>query len=568
MWGQLGRVADVGLNALWAIVVARQLAPDAYGSYAVLLGVVSTLGLLASLGVGETLARFVPGYLAHGRSGALAALLRWALLVRGGAALAGGLALVAGSGLLATWLNEPRLPTFAPLLACLLLAQSAVDALTALFGALLRTRAIAAYRSAGQVVGFGVALLLFWLRGPELVAALIGTALSLGVTALLLGLGLRRTELAAVLAAPPGTPSAPLTNPSAGRGDGSPPSAAGTAAGPPALPVTRAAIGESGPRWQSGTAPVATALPAPAPVAQRTAGGPAAAAAGAEVRAWLRFAAPIWLTALVTFGLASQVDVLLIGVLLPDRAEAGFYGLAALIASRVYSLANGWAAVLMPSAARAHALDPAVGLARWFRPYARLEFAAGVPVFVLLAITAPAVVTVFGAGYGPVAPLLAWTSLFAVLSSALSAQVALVLLYVVDRQRAVLWLRCGAGVANVVLDVLLIPPLGPLGAVLATGLCNVATHAITLALALRDGRAVPPLDFYARMGVATAVGALGPLLLRPASLPGLLVAGAVFGALLLAALAVVKPFTAEDRAFGERLRPGLGRLLAPFTRPE
>jgi len=451
--------------------------------------------LFTSLKEGDSLGRFVPEYVAHNDPHRLRAVLRWALVVRGGASLLGMAVLLGGAGVIGALIGRPILTEFGFEMALFLAAQNAAETLTILYSALLRARAAAAARTAGQIAGLAFTLLLFWSDGPTVADALYGATTQLAVTALLLLAHLVR-QPAMTAAQPPSHVPRPLSP----------------------VPST-----------------------------------------------WFAFAWPIWLSALATFGLSSQVNVLLIARLLPDDTAAGFYALAALIVGRAALLVSGWSVVLLPSAARAQAVGGPPALGAWFRLYARFEYLTSGPVFALIAVGAPGIVRLFGDNYAPAAPLLFWAAALPILSALVAPNVALMLLYALDRQHWVLWLRIGAGVLNVLLSLALIPWLGPLGAVLATAAGNVGSHLVALVLALRAGGLRPPLAPQLRALAATLLAAVLPFWLQPVTLPELVVATALFAVGFAGACWLLKPLVPADLDTLTELRPGLVPLARPFV---
>lgn len=83
VWNVLSAPIKAALTLATSIVVARMLGPQDYGSYAILLSILATLGQYTDLGINRSLPRYVPqAEVRFGRSG-VEALLRDVLAVKG-----------------------------------------------------------------------------------------------------------------------------------------------------------------------------------------------------------------------------------------------------------------------------------------------------------------------------------------------------------------------------------------------------------------------------------------------------------------------------------------------------
>ncbi|GAC1366527.1 MAG: hypothetical protein NVSMB42_26570 [Herpetosiphon sp.] len=137
-------------------------------------------------------------------------------------------------------------------------------------------------------------------------------------------------------------------------------------------------------------------------------------------------------------------------------------------------------------------------------------------------------------------------------------------LYAMGRERTPLIIRLVSGGLNVVLDLVLIAWLGPLGAVLATGVAVVITGLIETVVTMRATGAIYPWAFASKVVLAAlvAVGVSYPL--TGGGWIGLLVGGSVTGIAAAAALALLRPFGSEERSLVVRVMPRLAPVLRFF----
>jgi O-antigen/teichoic acid export membrane protein len=279
-----------------------------------------------------------------------------------------------------------------------------------------------------------------------------------------------------------------------------------------------------------------------------------------------QFGLYVWLTNLATLGLTSQVDVLLITTLITDSTQVSFYNVAAVLLSRLLTVLTGWTAILMPTLADAHSRNGVDGLARGFNLFMKVNLAVLLPPLIFTIVwSGPLITAIFGEAFARSAALLAIFALFSLASVLAGANVCHPLLYVADRQSTLLWLRIGAGLLNILLDVLLIPAMGAAGAVVGTGLSNLLTHLIEFGLSRHLTGAIYPFAVAAKLFGASALAILPIFFFSTSGLISLVAGGLMFGVIFSVAIWFLRPLSDGDYAIlGNalpRLRPVL-RLLS------
>lgn len=255
-----------------------------------------------------------------------------------------------------------------------------------------------------------------------------------------------------------------------------------------------------------------------------------------DTLALLREARPMILHGVLGLAIFNS-DFLFLRVL-KDAASVGYYAVAYTLISFVQNLGVAYTMSLIPTLAVRRA-DRAGAQAAVDDGMAQAMFGA-LPVTVGGLLVAPALVTMmFGAGYVPsVAPL---QVLLLLVPIALVRNVWQAVLVAYDRQdlmlRTVVW---AAGV-NVVLNVVLIPPFGMIGAAAAT----VATEGVRTWLSARYAAGLsmvmPPLRRFRKVVLASAVMGLATWLAvqAPVPVPVTIAVGAIsYAAVLLATGAV------------------------------
>ncbi len=281
----------------------------------------------------------------------------------------------------------------------------------------------------------------------------------------------------------------------------------------------------------------------------------------AEIR---RFCRDMWLIKLLNLGLAGQIDVLLLGLLASDPAAIGYYNLAALMIARLWVLVIGWAGALNSIIATVAVERGQEGLQRYFAYYYRFNLLLiGVTMAGLLVISTPLVILLFGNRYGSVALLVKLFVIQQLINALAGGTFTQAFLNVKGRQNITLRWNAFYSLLNILLDLLLIPPFGALGAVIATTVAN-SLASLTGFWLLRDLFGNLSWAFSVKILLGIISGGLLGLLFNGESFWNLILAGLVYVGYIVLFLALVKPLTALDRQILTNLRPRLAKILRYF----
>lgn len=174
---------------------------------------------------------------------------------------------------------------------------------------------------------------------------------------------------------------------------------------------------------------------------------------------------------------------------------------------------------------------------------------------------------IFGAGYSSAGGLLALFLGLNVLVQLCVGSANESALYVLGQQQWVVVARWGSLGMLALGDAFLIPRYGVAGALVSVALAQLAASAFLLALAWRAVRTPFPITFVLKMLAALVVPVAFSAVWRPASLPGLVVSGIGYAAILVACLRLIRPLDAEDRTLVNQVAAPLRALLLPFVAP-
>jgi O-antigen/teichoic acid export membrane protein len=120
VWNSVGRSLFFLITLLLSVVLARLLAPHAYGTYILLMAIASSLMLFTFLGIENSINRFVPPLAAENKYSKIAYLMKRVTLARACTVILVSLSLFFGSGFLANSLfDNPSLEFYVKILAVL-----------------------------------------------------------------------------------------------------------------------------------------------------------------------------------------------------------------------------------------------------------------------------------------------------------------------------------------------------------------------------------------------------------------------------------------------------------------
>jgi O-antigen/teichoic acid export membrane protein len=259
-------------------------------------------------------------------------------------------------------------------------------------------------------------------------------------------------------------------------------------------------------------------------------------------------------------------DVMLLKLRTADVAQITFFSIAFNLTEKVLLIPHVFAGALGTTMMVEYGREKS-RLSVLASEAGRYLFLSTAPVLIgLAAVSSPVILTLYGKDYAPVISILALAAVFALPKALL--QPAQLLLQVHEKQGFMIMWSAAAGVVNIVLDYLLIPQFGALGAVIGNGVGQtIAVAGMWLAAigwyGLRlDGRALLRISI-AVAGMSAVAVALGrgasPVLAILVAVP----AGAIA---LLIGFRLLAVFTPDDRSRLSAIERELPRVAQPLAR--
>lgn len=288
------------------------------------------------------------------------------------------------------------------------------------------------------------------------------------------------------------------------------------------------------------------------------------------LRPVLRLGISAWVPNLIMGALLKQVSINLLIFFSVSVAQIAFFTLSFQLADAANQLlVAGFGGVGIAALAAAFVGKNHERLARSWQTLIKFETLLAAPVLIFSLFNAKAIaLALYPSEYGIVGELLGIFLFFNIIVRVLGATIHQSALYVLQKSQLVVlaWL---IGLASlIVCGILLIPPYGPAGALIADGISKIVTGGLMLAFVWRDLPEKYPLGFTLRMLLALTIAALPAIVWHPAGRVMLVASGLVFLALAIALLTLIKPLSAEDiQRIGE-FKPEMVKYLKWFARGE
>jgi O-antigen/teichoic acid export membrane protein len=287
-----------------------------------------------------------------------------------------------------------------------------------------------------------------------------------------------------------------------------------------------------------------------------------------SLRPALRLGVAAWLTNLATGALLKQTAIWLLVLYGFSDTQKGFFNLAFQLGhSAGLLLVAGLGFVGMATMAAAYTGENHSWLATSWRAVLKVQMLLGLPLLVFSLLNAGAIVTLlYGNNYAAVGLLLQLFLAFNIATRLAGGGFHQAALYVLGKQRVVVVIQWLSLALTVLLGFLFIPQLGPLGALIATGLPPVLVELAQLAVLWLALRRPYPLRFMVRYVLALLPPVIAGLLWQPQDWLGLAGAGGLFTLLLIGALLLVKPLEGEDAALLGKMNSWLRAVLMLLIR--
>ncbi|MBI4744254.1 MAG: polysaccharide biosynthesis C-terminal domain-containing protein [Actinobacteria bacterium] len=138
------------------------------------------------------------------------------------------------------------------------------------------------------------------------------------------------------------------------------------------------------------------------------------------------------------------------------------------------------------------------------------------------------------------------------------------LLYALNKEKIVLATRGVGAVLNIILDIILIPRYGAIGAVVATGSVGILLVLTEMTILRRYIKTRFPLVFALKIFLAGALGIFMASLIKPVNGIQLCFAALIYFVIFIIGVLILKPFSEDDKEVLSKIHPVVEMVVKYF----
>lgn len=274
------------------------------------------------------------------------------------------------------------------------------------------------------------------------------------------------------------------------------------------------------------------------------------------------FGATIWFTNLVNYVLGKQFDILILGHFLQDARILGFYSLAFSIVTILGTLMTmGAAGVSTATFAEIAEKKEWAKLRLALRVHIKLDsFLLIPPVVFALYFGRQIIGAIYGSAYQPAYIFLIIFGVFNVLVRPFGGGTTTSVLYAINLEKLVLFLRALMGGFNIILALLFLVflKMGAVGIALATGIVGLSLGVAEFLALFKTFKPSVPILYHFKLLLAISGGMLAVLWFNPTNVFFLFLTAIFFALVTTLILMLLRPIDDEEY-------PLLQKVLPPFA---
>jgi len=250
----------------------------------------------------------------------------------------------------------------------------------------------------------------------------------------------------------------------------------------------------------------------------------------------------VWLTKFLDLFLGRYLDIFLLGFFLIPKEQIGYYNVAfTLTMALLYLVTAGFSGIGLSAFSELESKNNLIAIGNgWLKIMKGILFFL-VPLFLFVIFNAETIVNnLFGSEFEKSAELFQIFAPFFLLSLLLGSGLNSTVLYSIHKEKMVLYLRILIGVINLVLDIILIPKYGALGAVVATGIATISIIGLEFSLIKNLIKFQYPFYFVVKLGIASIIAIFISMFFITDDLPGLFASVFIFVAVYVVTTSLLK----------------------------
>jgi len=281
-----------------------------------------------------------------------------------------------------------------------------------------------------------------------------------------------------------------------------------------------------------------------------------------------QFGFTAWLVKVLNYLLGRNFDIFLMGVYKVAKSEIAYYSIAfTLTMALSYVFTSGFSGVALSVFSDRAKDDNKKGIAKGWLVILKIMLVFCVPIFLFSIFSSKDIICLlYSEEYLPSAGMLSLFASFYFISMFWGSGTNSAILFAMQKQNLVLKLRFFLGSLNVILDFILVPAYGAIGAIIATGV-SIVGIIIAEYFAIKNLLEFKyPVKFTIKVTVS-AIGALSPIIiLSYFNIYSLFQSGLLFCIVFILFLYIVKPFEENDIDLLGEISPKLPRFIILFAK--
>ena len=282
-----------------------------------------------------------------------------------------------------------------------------------------------------------------------------------------------------------------------------------------------------------------------------------------DLRRVARFGALMWLANSLQFFRLKSIDIFMILYYVHDSASVAYYEIAYLLAITGGSVLLAVVQLLVvPIFSEAHARFGMDGLRDAWTFLTKVSAFLSVPIYVFLVIHAENIIRIFYTdAYMGCRPLIVAFSLFTVFGIVLGGKVSVYVTFPLRMEKTYLFIRGANGIANLLLNILLIPRYGAIGAVISTGGTKFLSSLFEYGIARKHIGVRLPAAFFLQLILISSLAGIGTLLLGCTNVFALVGSGALYAVVVSYLTLRLHRFSEKEMSIVRQMSPAAHALL-------
>jgi O-antigen/teichoic acid export membrane protein len=284
-----------------------------------------------------------------------------------------------------------------------------------------------------------------------------------------------------------------------------------------------------------------------------------------ERRELVEIGATALVSSMVTFGLGSQIDILLLNYFGVSNEDIGVYHLGYSLALMLGLFSQGIGGISQSVFSEAYTRQDDAGLSISWTMVTKVFIIMALPIYMFALLHAYSIFKIFyGVEYVGTSGILQLFIISTALRIIIGSSFCMPAFYLLQQKRNGVYVQIAGGVVNLILDVLLIPLYGVWGAVWATSFSLVMTGIGQVVILSRKIEIVPPFVFAGKIMIACTIALLPTFFFEIFNVYLLLAAGLVYGILFILTIAVLKPLDEQEKEMVKAVSPQFAAVVRYF----